>query len=100
MAVDTVDNDKNAKYTMSVVGPWPWKRHYGSFELSRAEREDEVNKTIVYEPNPEVGMLFQLTKDGGHLYKGKKFKKLAISKETKGFVTGTITIKHKKKAKP
>ncbi|MEZ4114378.1 MAG: hypothetical protein R3B65_02980 [Candidatus Paceibacterota bacterium] len=86
--------------TMSVVGPWPWKRHYGSFELSRAEREDEVNKTIVYEPNPEVGMLFQLTKDGGHLYKGKKFKKLAISKETKGFVTGTITIKHKKKAKP
>lgn len=95
--IDSVDNDKNGKYTMHVVGPWPWKRNYGSFELDLGERIG-TNKTVVYEPNAEVGMLFQF-KDGIYLYKGKKFKELSVSKGSKKIVYGVTTIEHKKRAK-
>ncbi len=95
--VDSVDNDKTGKYTMHVVGPWPWKRNYGSFELDLGERVG-ATKTVVYEPNPEIGMLFQF-ENGVHLYKGKRFRELSVSKGSKKVVYGVTTRKHKKKTK-
>ncbi len=97
--VDEEDSDRNGKYSMHVVGPWPWKRNYGSFPLDRTDRIG-TTKTIVYEPNSKVGKLFQPDpkKEDRYLYKGKKFSEIAISKEVRMF-RGSMKIEHKKRIK-
>ncbi len=95
--VDSADNNTKGRYFLSVQGPWPWKRCYGSFELEREERLG-ATKTVVYEPNPKVGMKFTSTKKG-YTFENKKFKKLVILREVETRIGGTKTTKHKKRTK-
>lgn len=97
--IDPIDNNPEGSYTMSVLGPWPWRKCYGSIQLDRAETTG-MNKTMVYEPiDHQVGMQFTFSKQGKKLFNGKKFGKFVIMREAQPKGTGKSIDRHHKKKK-
>lgn len=96
--IDIVDDNTEGVYWMSVRGPWPLRHKYGSFPLRLAERTTGT-KSTVYEPLPEVGMQFPLTKKGyvfGNIPVKHGF---TISREVKGSIGKAKRQKHNKETR-
>jgi hypothetical protein len=102
IAIDTVDNNPEGLYKMSVIGPWPWNRRYGSITLKQEERMEAGVKIHIYEPSEaREGLNFTLSENGNYYIFGNKTKvaKVAIMREVEVEPGGQKRTKHRKRTR-
>ena len=95
-AIDTVDNNPEGAYVLSVVGPWPWRRSYGSIPLIPDELFVDGVKMAVYRPEDRRhGREFTQDKKG-YLFGDIRFRRVLISGDGGTVILGKMKFRRHK----